>query len=64
MRSKGHAVWKSFHTNNSVPDALHPLVDVLRVELGEVGDAGEQDPGIGPSIRKQLLAVPSSTWQE
>jgi hypothetical protein len=43
-----------------MPDALDPLVDVLGVELGEVGNAGKQDPGIGPCISKQLLTVPAS----
>jgi hypothetical protein len=41
-----------------MPDALDPLVDILGVELGEVGDAGEKDPGIGPRISKQLLTIP------
>ena len=44
-------------TNDLVeqPDALHPLVDVLRVELGEVGDAGEQDARVAPGLGVQLL---------
>ncbi len=41
-----------------MPNALDPLVDVLGVELGEVGNAGEQDPGIGPRVSKQLLTIP------
>jgi hypothetical protein len=43
-----------------MPDALDTLVDILGVELGEVGNAGEQDPGIGPRISKQLLTIPGS----
>ncbi len=41
-----------------MPDALDPLVDILGVELGEVGNAGKQDPGIGPRVSKQLLTIP------
>jgi hypothetical protein len=43
-----------------MPDALDPLVDILRVKLGEIGNAGEQNPGIGPRISKQLLTIPGS----
>jgi hypothetical protein len=43
-----------------IPDALNPLVDILGVELGEVGNAGKQDPGIGPRISKQLFTIPGS----
>ena len=37
------------------PDALNPLVDVLRVELSEVRDAGKKDPGIVPLLGEEIL---------
>ncbi len=38
------------------PDALHALVDVLRVEVGEeVGDGGEEDAGVAAALGVQLL---------
>ena len=37
------------------PDALHSLVDVLRVEVREVGDRGEQDPCVGTTLGIEVL---------
>ena len=37
-------------------DALHAFVDVLGVEVGqEVGDGGEEDAGVAPALRVQIL---------
>ena len=37
------------------PYAFHALVDVLGVELSEVGDAGEQDAHLVTGLGVQLL---------
>ena len=36
-------------------DALHAFVDILRVEFGEVGDAGEHDADALFPLRVQFL---------
>ena len=43
------------------PDALHPLVDVLAVKLGEVWNRGKQDSSVAPPLSEEVLHPPLSS---